>query len=82
MNENGAADAKPQFEDLFFYLLVGIFAIMVALMAPYMLRYKSIHEFPKRVRVRLALTASPLGLGFLIIAMKAGELHLKGPQFP
>jgi hypothetical protein len=55
---------------------------MVALMAPYMLRYKSIHEFPKRVRVRLALTASPLGLGFLIIAMEASELHLKGPQFP
>ncbi|MBY5891689.1 MULTISPECIES: hypothetical protein [Rhizobium] len=82
MNENGAADAKPQFEDLFFYLLVGIFAIMVALMAPYMLRYKSIHEFPKRVRVRLALTASPLGHGFLIIAMEASELHLKGPQFP
>ncbi|MCB2399385.1 hypothetical protein [Rhizobium ruizarguesonis] len=81
MNENGAADAKPQFEDLF-YLLVGIIAIMVALMAPYMLRYKSIHEFPKRVRVRLALTAFPLGLSFVIIAMEASELHFKGPQFP
>lgn len=72
-----------RFEDIFFYLLAGIFAMMVALMAPYVFRYKSIHELPKWVLIRLTLTIFPLVFAFLLIAMKASELHLKGPpQFP
>ncbi|MDR6667965.1 hypothetical protein [Rhizobium sp. 1399] len=78
---NGGKMLNLQFEDVFFYLLAGILAIMIALMAPYMFRYKSIHEFPKHVRIRLALIIIPLGFVFLLIAMKASQLHLPGPKF-
>ncbi|OAV51860.1 hypothetical protein A6U98_29650 [Rhizobium sp. WYCCWR10014] len=71
-----------RFEDVFFYLLACIIAMMIALMAPYMVRYKSLYEFPTRVKIRLALTIVPLGFAFLIIAMKASQLNLKGPEFP